>query len=98
MMMSYKIVNEQEFKLLNTKNYLVRQDIEWIIENQDIFIKYLTNIQNTYRTTLANLQAIGKEGEVYIWIKTIEKIIEWIKLLPKEIETLEKIEKEKKAL
>lgn len=95
--MKYSIITEEELKLLNinSKNKLVMQDLEGIMWEKTGIIKYLRNIQSNYRAKLSNLQAVGKEWEIYIAIKCIEEIINWIETLKDDINKIKEEEKKK---
>jgi hypothetical protein len=93
--MSYKLIDEHELKLLKSKSELTMIDLEAIMWEKSSIIRYLRNIQNTYRVRLANLQAVGKEWEVYMAIKTIEEMIVWIEGLKDEINKIKEQEKNK---
>lgn len=93
--MTYKLIDENELKLLKSKSELTMIDLEAIMWEKTSIIRYLRNIQNTYRVRLANLQAVGKEWEVYIAVKTIEEMIVWIEGLKDEINKIKEEEKNK---
>lgn len=96
--MSYSLISKEELTLLTstTDNRLVMQDLSIILEEKGSFTRYLRNIQSNYRAKLANMQAVWKEWEVYMWIKTIEEIISGIESLKDDINKIEEEEKKKK--
>ena len=92
----YKVISKEEHTILKSKSDLNMSDLEWVLWEKSSIINYLRNIQTSYRMRLANLDAVGKEWEVYIAIKTVEEIIKAIEWLKDEIEVIKKQEKEKK--
>lgn len=94
--MTYKLIDENELKLLKSKSELTMIDLEAIMWEKTSIIRYLRNIQNTYRVRLANLKAVGKEWEVYMAIKTIEEMIIWIEGLKEEINKIKEEEEKNK--
>jgi len=92
----FKVISKEEHTILKSKSDLNMSDLEWVLWEKTSIINYLRNIQTSYRMRLANLDAVGKEWEVYIAIKTVEEIIKAIEWLKDEIEVIKKQEKEKK--
>ena len=92
----YKVISKEEHTILKSKSDLNMSDLEWVLWEKTSIINYLRNIQTSYRMRLANLDAVGKEWEVYIAIKTVEEVIKAIEWLKDEIEVIKKQEKEKK--
>ena len=91
----FKVISKEEHTVLKSKSDLNMSDLEWVLWEKSSIINYLRNIQTSYRMRLANLDAVGKEWEVYIAIKTVEEIIKAIEWLKDEIEVIKKQEKEK---
>jgi len=92
----FKVISKEEHTILKSKSDLNMSDLEWVLWEKTSIINYLRNIQTSYRMRLANLDAVGKEWEVYIAIKTVEEVIKAIEWLKDEIEVIKKQEKEKK--
>lgn len=60
--------------------------LEWekIIENKDLFVKYLNKCKVNYQSWLWLWLYNGKEGDAYKGIATIDFIIEWLNSMEKK--------------
>lgn len=69
------IITETEYNLSNSKIDLTRQEWEKLLENAELFKKFLMKAKFNYQISLTTGKFIDREKECYRWMSVCDELV-----------------------